>query len=304
MLIDDAIEQFIGYLESVRGVTYHTRAAYSTDLSQWVGFLEAASRRDNITLVDISRRSIRQFLAALTRSGQSKRSVARKLSTIRSFVKYLCRERMLEGNPAVDIPLPKLDKRLPGFLTVDQAKQAMEFPFPHGFLGSRDRALLEALYGAGLRLSELVGLDLASLDLARGLVKVLGKRSKERIVPLGAKAVEAILDYLPQRKALLAKLNGRDLDALFLNYRGDRLTGRGVQKIVARSLKRIAEVSQVNPHVLRHSFATHLLDAGADLRAVKELLGHESLSTTQIYTHLTVERLRRTYRQAHPRAQG
>jgi integrase/recombinase XerC len=178
----------------------------------------------------------------------------------------------------------------------------MDYPFTMDFLGLRDRALLEVLYGAGIRLSELVGLDLSSIDLVGEMAKVLGKGDKERIVPLGRKAVEALLDYLPERGDLLLKVRGGDHNALFLNYRGGRLTGRSVQLIVARNLERIAEVSRVNPHVLRHTFATHLLDAGADLKAVKELLGHKSLSTTQIYTHLTVDRLKRAYDQAHPRA--
>lgn len=304
LLIDDAIEQFLRYLKSVRGVSYHTSAAYSTDLSQWAGFLETALGRDRVTLGDINRTAIRRFLATLVGSGQSKRSTARKLSTIRSFAKYLCREGMLEADPTIDIPLPKLDKPLPGSLTVEQARQAMDAPFSPGFLGARDRALMEVLYGAGLRLSELVGLDVASVDLSRGMVKVLGKRNKERIVPLGRKAAEAAQGYLPERAALLAKSRGTGGDALFLNYRGGRLSGRSVQKIVGRNLERIAQVSQVNPHVLRHAFATHLLDAGADLRAVQELLGHESLSTTQIYTHLTIDRLTKAYRQAHPRAEA
>ena len=246
---------------------------------------------------------IRHFLGTLSRERYAKKSVARKLASIRSFLKYLCREGVLERNPALSVVSPKLEQKLPFFLNVDQANRAMERVFRDDAYGFRDRAILEVLYGTGIRLGELVGLNRTSVDLLGEVIRVRGKGGKDRIVPLGREAVRALRSYLIRREEFLSSEIGiSEEEALFLNRYGGRLSGRSVQNLVEKYLSDVAEAGKVSPHALRHSFATHLLDAGADLMAVKELLGHTSLSTTQIYTHVTAERLRKVYDQAHPRA--
>ena len=292
------LDRFSRYLRIERGFSEHTLKAYRRDLLDFFAFL--GSYFERIKLDDIGKPIFRSYLAGLSRRGYSKRSIARKLSVIRSFMKYLCREGVIRANPASSLSSPKFERRLPTFLNVKQAKEAMEIPMKTAPLSLRDRAILELLYGEGLRLSELVNLDLSSVDIHGGTIRVTGKGEKERVMPLGRKAAEALRDYLLARGELLGR-NG-DSDALLLNFRGCRLSGRSVERIVRRYLALVSEAEGLNPHALRHTFATHLLDAGADLRAVKELLGHSSLSTTQIYTHVTVDRLKKIYKQAHPRA--
>jgi len=301
--MENHIQAFLEYIEKERGFSEHTIGAYRRDLLQFAEFLKEELGLEEVRAKDVDRLGIRHFLGTLSRKGVAKKSVVRKLASIRSFLKYLCREGVLERNPALSVVSPKLEKKLPFFLNVDQANRAMERVFREDVYGFRDRAILEVLYGTGIRLGELVGLNRSSVDLLGEMIRVCGKGGKDRIIPLGQEAVRALRSYLIRREELLSsKIGASEEEALFLNRYGGRLSGRSVQNLVEKYLSDVAESGKVSPHALRHSFATHLLDAGADLRAVKELLGHASLSTTQIYTHVTAERLRKAYIQAHPRA--
>ena len=220
--------------------------------------------------------------------------MARHLSTLRSFFKFLVREGFLKNNPLLSVASPKIEKHLPSFLTEEETVRLIEASCPKNESGLRDRAILETFYSSGLRISELVGLNLDDVDFIGGIIKVRGKGKKERIVPVGDKALQSLREYLNKRK--------KQTQSLFLNKRGTRITDRGVRGIVAKYIRISGMKQRISPHTLRHSFATHLLNRGADLRTVQELLGHASLSTTQIYTHLTTERLKSVYDKAHPRA--
>lgn len=305
--VGQLIERYLLHLGREKNFSKHTIKAYRNDLGQFYRFLREQLGREEVALQDIDWLAIRHFLGALRREGFSKKSMARKLTSIRSFLKFLCREGLMETNPASHITSPKLGKRLPSLLNQDQMSRVMDLPDTRTILGLRDLAILELLYSTGIRLGELVGLNLQSFEQGGEVIRVTGKGGKQRIVPVGRKAVQALKAYLERRDELLGKavrpgeVKGKE-EALFLNYRGERLSPRGVQRVVEKYLRRVSEAQKVSPHVLRHTFATHLLDAGADLRAVKELLGHTSLSSTQIYTHVTTERLKKAYEQAHPRA--
>jgi integrase/recombinase XerC len=246
-----------------------------------------------IEMGKVDRWTIRKYLSFLHRKNK-KSSIARKISTLRSFFKYMVKEQLTPSNPAKTVSTPKVEKFLPTTLTVDEAFRLMESPATNGRL--RDRAILELLYSSGLRVGELVGLNLNQLDLDLGIVKVMGKGRKERIVPVGLKAVQALKAYLEERGTLEGG------EALFVNSRGGRLTDRSVGRLVKKYTKRSGIFRKVSPHSLRHSFATHLLDAGADIREIQEMLGHASLSTTQRYTHLSLGRLMEVYDKAHPRS--
>ncbi|HID95699.1 MAG TPA: tyrosine recombinase XerC [Candidatus Latescibacteria bacterium] len=310
------IDNFLRYLSRQRDFSERTVRSYRTDLLQFLDFLEGRIGGTEVDPEAIDRSLVRQYLALLQQKGLKRRSIARKLATIRSFFKYVCREGIIERNPVVGIASPRLERRLPRFLNVSQAGMLMELPPKGDVLGLRDWAILELLYGTGIRLSELVALDVSDVDMIGGVVKVTGKGRKQRIVPLGHMAMEALKAYLMARKELLgekttdSKRGGsigkgkrlKDDKALFLNVRGTRLSGRSVQRLVGKYISRVSEMEGLSPHALRHTFATHLLNAGADLEAVRELLGHSSLSTTQIYTHVSVDRLKKIYEQAHPRA--
>lgn len=300
--MESYIQPFLTYMEKEARFASYTVQAYRTDLFQFTDFLKRELRLENVEPKDVDKLAIRHFLGTLRREGYARRSVARKLASIRSFLSYLCREGILERNPALLVRSPKLDKRLPSFLNGGQTERAMELPSADDVFGVRDRAILELFYGTGIRLGELVALDRRSVDFLAETIRVQGKGGRERLLPLGRGALKALRAYIVRREELLerGKENG-DRDALFLNRYGKRLSRRGVQKIVGRWLSQVS-ADRTNPHVLRHSFATHLLDAGADLRAVEELLGHASLSTTQVYTHVTADRLRKIYGQAHPRS--
>jgi integrase/recombinase XerC len=228
----------------------------------------------------------------------AKRTIARKLASLRSFFKFLYREGLIKNNPISAISTPKLDKKLPVVLDVDKVARLVQSPPDDTPEGSRDRAMLETLYSTGMRVSELVGLDIGDIDFISEVVKVLGKGSKERLIPIGRPAVDAIRRYLDKRKKRRVKEN----DAVFLNKSGRRLTDRSVRRVLDKYIRMTSIMEHVSPHSMRHSFATHLLDRGADLRSVQELLGHMNLSTTQIYTHVTMERLKSAYDKAHPRA--
>ncbi len=290
-----AVQKYIDYLRTERHYSRHTVAAYENDLNQFAEFL-GDSR-------DIDQAAIRSFLGKLLDDRIARRSIARKLSSVRSFLDFLVRRKIRRTNPALGVLTPKLPRTLPAFLDEASVERMMTLPDLSTVEGLRDRALLELLYGTGIRLSELLQLDFPDVDFGNSTVKVLGKGRKTRIVPLGSKAKGALESYVARRSGLLSdRTRTEDRNAIFLSARGRRIYARAVHSIVSRYIGAASESEKKSPHVLRHTFATHLLNRGADLRAVKELLGHESLSTTQLYTHVTVDRLKKVYRQAHPKA--
>ncbi|MCK5214793.1 MAG: tyrosine recombinase XerC [Candidatus Omnitrophica bacterium] len=282
------IDKFIDYLEIEKNYSPHTILNYRIDLDEFIKFSE------DIPVQRVMYIHFRKYLAQLRTKHLKPRSLARKLSSLRSFFKFLHREGFITDNPALLLVTPKLDKILPKFLTEDEMIQLIESPRLPKSADRRDRAIMETLYSTGIRVSELVGLDVMDVDFIGNIVKVKGKGRKERLVPIGEPAVDAMRDYLDQRKS-----SGR---ALFLNKNKTRLTARSVGNILKKHILTTSLRMNVSPHVLRHSFATHLLNRGADLRSVQELLGHVNLSTTQIYTHVTTERLKNIYDKAHPRA--
>jgi integrase/recombinase XerC len=295
------IERFAAHLTAEKRASVHTRRAYLADLAQYAAFLA----EQGAALVPSSPLLVRAFVArAAGASGPA--SLARKLSTLRSFYRFLVREGLAPGNPARAVASPRRPKLLPKVLPEEEVVALIEAPPAlEGPLALRDRAFLELLYASGLRVSELTGLDVGDVDLAQGLVRVLGKRRKERIVPFGGAAADAVKRWLDEgRPSLAAEAKGRPTSALFLNHRGGRLTARSVARRIEKWVLAAGLPRHVHPHVLRHSFATHLLGNGADLRGIQELLGHASLSTTQRYTHLDWKRLAEVYDRAHPRAGG
>jgi len=291
------IENYSQYLAGVRNASPHTCQAYRRDLTEFAVFLQEALHwtLDASAVTRIDRLVLRRYLAHL-RKGHATSSVARKLSALRSFFGFLVREGVLATNPGDEVSSPRLDRYLPTVLSVDEAFSLMETHPGNELLALRDRAIVELLYSSGLRVGELAALDIGSLDFSAETVRVCGKGNKERIVPLGAQAIAALHDYLRQRG-----LPPTD-SPLFLNHRGGRLTPRSIERNLKPRLLQAGIVKNVTPHALRHTFATHLLDAGADLRAIQELLGHASLSTTQRYTQVSVEQMMRTYDRTHPRS--
>ena len=286
------VRQFIHYLSAEKNASPHTCRNYMRDLEQFESFLEG------MAIEKVDRMALRRYLSFLHRKNR-KSSIARKLSTLRSFYRYLVREQVLSANPAKPVATPKVEKLLPTTLTVDEAFRLMESPSKDQKSREtelRDRAVLELLYSSGLRVSELVGLNLNRVDLDLGIVRVMGKGRKERIVPVGAKAIEALKSYLETRGIL------EEGSPLFVNLRKGRLTDRSVARLVKKYGRQSGIFRKISPHSLRHTFATHLLDAGAGLREIQEMLGHVSLSTTQRYTHLTVGKLMEVYDKAHPRS--
>ena len=282
------IEKFIRYLEIEKNYSGNTIINYRLDLD---GFRQFLGQSD-IESVDYL--TLRKYLALLKEKNLTTRSINRKLSALRSFFKFLTREGLLKVNPILVLSSPKMEKHLPQFLTEDETRRLIESAAAGDERSLRDRAILETFYSTGIRISELVGLDSEDIDFISGIVKVMGKGKKERIVPIGDYAIKAIRKYLDKRK--------KQSDAVFLNKSGKRISDRGVRNIVGKYIRAASLKQGVSPHTLRHSFATHLLDRGADLRSVQELLGHADLSTTQIYTHLTTERLKSVYDKTHPRA--
>ncbi len=288
------IEKFSRYLAVERNLSPHTLRNYLSDLTQFFDFLNSKGEGVNITKIDVL--VIRSYLAFLHKRCR-RASIARKLACLRTFFKFLLREGKIGQNPAKMVYTPKQERRIPSFLSVDEMFRMLEAPSQSTLVGLRDKAILEVLYSTGIRVSELVGLNIEDLELSEGLIKVKGKGRKERIVPIGKKAIYYLRRYLERIKERKGELGGKD--AVFLNLRGQRLGQRSISRIVYK----YSVVSRsVTPHSLRHTFATHLLDAGADLRAIQELLGHKSLSTTQKYTHLSIDRLMEVYDMAHPKA--
>jgi integrase/recombinase XerC len=308
------IESFLEHLRLNRNASAHTVRAYESDLVQFVTFLARAKdcRRAALTVGDLDAAAVRGFLGDLYRRGNSGRSAGRKLAALRTFGRYLRREGRLETDPAALVVGPRARQTIPAHLDLGEVERLLAVPDPETWLGRRDRAILELFYASGLRLSELVALDLGDIDLGARLVRVMGKGSKERIVPFNRATAGALRSYLSDRGAIArpaaveakaGRGRGRG-EPLFVNYRGGRLSGRSVDRLVRRHVAASSVRTGVSPHALRHSFATHLLERGADLRAIQELLGHVRLSTTQRYTHVDAEHLLESYRRAHPRARA
>jgi len=297
---DQAVARFLAALRDQRHASPQTLRAYESDLSQFRAFLVERYGDDLPGPATLDPLAIRGFVARLHVNGIAKSSVARKLSAVRSLLRHAVRSGVIDTSPAEGIPTPKRPKLLPKNLTVDEVFALLDGMTGDDLAAIRDRALLEFLYATGLRVGELAALDLDAIDLSGGLVRVLGKGNKERIVPFGSKAAVALRRWLAASEVL--RRTRRDAEAVFLNLRGTRLTDRSVRRVLDRRLREAAISARVSPHALRHTFATHMLGAGADLRAIQELLGHASLSTTQRYTHVGVDALMAVYDKAHPRA--
>jgi len=310
------LKAFLEHLRLNENASAHTVRAYDSDISQYLAFLASHFDRRvmDLTAADLDHLGARAFLGELHRNGQSKSSAARKLSAIRAFGRYLRREGVLDSDPAALVGTPKREQRIPAHLAVDEMSKLLEQPDTAVPLGRRDRAILELFYASGLRLSELVGLDLDDVNLSGRVVRVLGKGRKERIVPFNQSAAAAVRAWLADREQFLRTGTApagrgqapvgrfRARQPLFLNYQGGRLSTRSVDNLVRKYVAQCSTRYGISPHALRHSFATHLLEAGADLRAIQELLGHSRLSTTQRYTHVNAAQLLETYRKAHPKA--
>ncbi|MEI7905936.1 MAG: tyrosine recombinase XerC [Bacteroidota bacterium] len=295
------ISAYLSYLEHERNFSQHTIVSYATDLAQYYSFLqkkfpELIEKHD-----DTDNGVIRVYLGILLDSGIAKKSIVRKLSALRSFYKFLVRKKIVRQNPALNIVTPKVEKKLPQFVDKESMEKILALPETGTFSGARDSVVLELFYGSGIRRAELIGLDIDDIDERNQTIKVTGKGNKQRIIPFTQKAHTSIRRYLNFRKETVSQSGSKER-ALLLNQLGNRMSPSAVNWLVKKYLSGSTELRKKSPHVLRHSFATHLLDNGADILAVKELLGHESLSTTQIYTHVTVERLKKVYQQAHPKA--
>jgi len=300
--VEKAIQEFKNYLLVERNASSNTLDAYLNDITQFQDFLTHsghAVESSSIQIETIDRLAVRSFMGYLYKKKYSATTMRRKLSTLSSFFRFLCREGYVKNNVANTVPAPRMQNKLPAYFSVDDMFRLLQLPQGESFLPVRDRALLELFYSCGLRISELVGLTLENTNLKSRTIKVLGKGGKERLLPLGRQCVDALKTYLNAR---MDKTRKPGTDQLFLNHRGAGITVRGVRKVVDKYIKQGNFAGGVSPHSIRHSFATHLLEGGADLRSIQELLGHSSLSTTQKYTHLTLDRLSETYDKAHPRA--
>ena len=298
--MDERLKNFLKYLAAERNASPHTYRAYQRDIEQFLVYLKRANKE----LENLDHKSFRQYLALLQTLKYKRKTIARKLASLKSFYKYLKREDYVHSDPTSFISSPKIEKRLPRILEIESVEELLSLAFLADPAGQRDRALLETLYGTGIRVSELVGLDVENIDFTQAEIRVLGKGQKERVLPINKHSLDAIDRYLqdPRNKILKAmKIDKDEEKALFLNVRGGRLSAVGVRKILAKYGKKIG-FSRLTPHTLRHSFATHLLEAGADLRVVQELLGHTSIASTQIYTQISTGKLREIYRRTHPRA--
>jgi integrase/recombinase XerC len=299
--LEQGLAEFLTHLGLERNASEKTVKSYREDLTQALEFARNELGKSHVDAADWNTRLLRSFVAWLHEKGYAKTTVARRLAAVRSFGKFLCRQGLLAENPAKGLRGPRLDKKLPHFLTCADVQRLLVAPVEDGWAGRRDRAILETLYSAGIRVSELVGLDVLDADLNDGVITVRGKGKKERLALLGPNARGAMVRWLDDRERLLAKV-GTDSPAVFLNKTGGRLTTRSVGRLLEKYLKAAGLDPRTSPHTLRHSFATHLLDAGADIRGVQELLGHKSLTTTQVYTHVTTKRLQSSYQKAHPRS--
>jgi integrase/recombinase XerC len=306
------LTDFLRYLRLNRNLSPNTVRAYDSDLTQFIDHvaLAAGRRRVDLTPAALDRVAIRGYLGALHAQGQSRATAARKLAAVRTFLRYLRREALIDDDPGGEVATPRREVRMPAHLSEEEMLRLLAAPSTDDALGRRDRAILELFYASGLRLSELAGLGLEDVNLSAKMVRVLGKGGKERLVPFNNSTAAALREYLRDRETLTraasraatSKRGRRDRDPLFVNYRGTRLSSRSVDRLVRRYVGACAERAGISPHALRHSFATHLLQRGADLRAIQELLGHARLSTTQRYTHVNAAQLLDVYQKSHPRA--
>lgn len=304
MMLNDHLTQFFQHLKYERNLSPHTLRNYLSDLEQFKLHLFRVEKRADIPVNEIDRLTIREWMASL-HGDHKKTSVARKLASLRTFFQFLVREGKLDSNPAKQVATPKIERKLPNHLSMEDAVRFVETPDINTELGRRDRAILEFLYATGIRVGELVNIDLEDIDFRERNVRVTGKRKKQRIVPFGEPALQSLMLYLQEARGnFLAECPeaARDLNAVFLHRRGGRLTTRSVGRMIDKYIKLCADIHDISPHSLRHTFATHLLDSGADLRDIQELLGHARLSTTQIYTQVSMEKMIEVYDKAHPKA--
>src|SRR4051812_39798350 len=318
----DHLRAFLKFLALNRNLSAHTVRAYESDLTQYIGYVaaDADSKKRDLQPSQLNRESLRGFLGQLHKQGLSRATAARKLAAVRTFLRYLRREEIIDDDPGALVATPKRDIRMPAHLSEGEMSALLDAPAGDTALSRRDRAILELFYASGLRLSELVGLGVEDVNLSAKMVRVLGKGGKQRIVPFNGSTAKALLAYLNDREALAKTAatrrpgpntaknarhdRSRQRDPLFLNYRGGRLTVRSIDRLVRRYVAVSSTRTGISPHALRHSFATHLLQRGADLRAIQELLGHARLSTTQRYTHVNAAQLLDVYRKSHPRAKA
>lgn len=304
-MLDEHLTQFIQHLRYERNMSEHTLRNYVSDLGQFRDYLLKIENREDIDVKEIDRLTIREWMSELHSANKKKTSIARKLASLRTFFQFLIREGVVDNNPAKMVATPRIERKLPNHLSIEDAVRFIETPDVNTDLGRRDRAIIEFLYATGIRVGELVNINLKDVDFREKLVRVTGKRKKQRIVPFGEPALQALMHYLAETRPVF--LNNcppaeRDDKALFLNYQGTRITTRSVGRMIDKYIKQCADIHDISPHSLRHTFATHLLDSGADLRDIQELLGHARLSTTQIYTQVSMEKMIDVYSKAHPKA--
>jgi integrase/recombinase XerC len=293
------VRSFLEYLEVERNYSANTLRSYESDLHHFITFCSANHIQ---SLEQVQKTLLRTYFSGLLNDGLTKKSIARKIASLRSFFRYARRHTIISSNPTLTLISPKLEKRLPSFLDESSVKRLFEEVDTSTPAGRRDAAILELFYSTGMRLSELIHLDVGDIDFAQGVVKVTGKGSKQRIIPVGRRALQAVHAYgADRRRQLSDQKSGKDPAALFLTAKGERFYPEAVIRMVKKYIGKVSELEKRSPHVIRHTFATHLLNRGADLRAVKELLGHESLSTTQVYTHVSTEQMKKVYRQSHPK---
>lgn len=308
MSLETQLNEFLKHLKYERNVSRHTLRNYTSDLGQFHDFLAPPKddgSRDDVPVEQIDNITIREWMSELRSEGLKKTSIARKLASLRTFFQFLVREGIVEMNPAKLVNTPRIERKLPTHLSIEDIVRFIETPDLNTDLGRRDRAILEFLYATGMRVSELVNLNLRDIDFKEKLVRVTGKRKKQRILPFGDPALQSLMYYLNEaRHEFLqnAPPFERDEQAVFLNYQGTRISERSVGRMIDKYIKMCPDIKNISPHSLRHSFATHLLDSGADLRDIQELLGHARLSTTQIYTQVSMEKLIEVYDKAHPKA--
>ncbi|MBN2429925.1 MAG: tyrosine recombinase XerC [Acidobacteria bacterium] len=305
--LNELIARYIEHLRFEKNASPHTVKNYHSDLRQFLAYVEKVGGTNaaaDLTVDDLDHLSIREYMGHLYQRRLARTSIARKISTLRAFFRFLRHEELTETNPTRLVSTPRLPRKIPAHLEKDQVAALLEAPDADTDLGRRDRAVLELLYATGMRVGEMVGLNLEDINLGEGIARIRGKGRKERLVPFGRTAREMLERYYPVRQRLLFKARDdrRDSQAVFLNLQGGRLSARSVGRIIERYIARVSVRLKISPHSLRHSFATHLMNAGADLRVIQELLGHASLSTTQKYTHVSVEQLMKVYRAAHPLA--
>jgi integrase/recombinase XerC len=301
-MLNDHLNQFLQHLKYERNLSPHTLRNYASDLEQFKEHLFAVEKRADIPVAEIDRLTIREWMASL-HADHKKTSVARKLASLRTFFQFLVREGKIDANPAKQVATPKIERKLPNHLSIEDAVRFIETPDTSTVQGKRDRAIIEFLYATGIRVGELVGINLGDIDMREKMVRVTGKRKKQRIVPFGEPALEALVLYLDETRDIYLNncpVTKRDPHALFLNYQGTRITTRSVGRLIDKYIKQCADIHDISPHSLRHTFATHLLDQGADLRDIQELLGHARLTTTQIYTQVSMEKMIEVYDKAHP----